>query len=137
MRRQQDGGRKTMHSGLARGRSEDLPHGPKSGHHNPKSTRREIRARNSRAKWAPLTVTRGKIHDYLGMTLAYSEEGVVQIDMRDYVKNVMNEMSDNMGGTATSPAGSYLFQLKEGIKQLDEAKSDFFHATVAKLLFFL
>jgi hypothetical protein len=40
-----------------------------------------------------------------------------------------------MDGTATSPAGAYLFQVKEGIEELDEAKSDFFHATVAKLLF--
>jgi hypothetical protein len=37
-------------------------------------------------KWAPLTVTQRKIHDYLGMTLDYSEEGAVKIDMRDYVK---------------------------------------------------
>jgi hypothetical protein len=88
-------------------------------------------------KRTPFTVTRGKIHNYLGMTLDYSEEGVVKIDMRDYVKKVLNEMPDDMDGTATSPAGSYLFQVKEGIEQLDEEKSDFFHATVAKLLFFL
>jgi hypothetical protein len=37
-------------------------------------------------KRAPLTITRGTVHDYLGMTLDYSEEGAVKIDMRDYVK---------------------------------------------------
>jgi hypothetical protein len=37
-------------------------------------------------KRAPLTITQGKIHDYLGMTLGYSEPGVVKINMVDYVK---------------------------------------------------
>jgi hypothetical protein len=33
---------------------------------------------------ATLTVTCGKIHDYLGMTLNYSDPGVVKINMTDY-----------------------------------------------------
>jgi hypothetical protein len=86
-------------------------------------------------KRAPLTVNRGKIHDYLGMTLDFSEEGVVKIDMRDYVKKVLGEMPEDMDGTATLPAAQYLFQVKEGVKLLDKPKSEFFHATVAKLLF--
>jgi hypothetical protein len=86
-------------------------------------------------KRAPLTVNRGKIHDYLGMTLDFLEEGVVKIDMRDYVKKVLGEMPEDMDGTATSPAAQYLLQVKEGVELLDKPKSEFFHATVAKLLF--
>jgi hypothetical protein len=86
-------------------------------------------------KRAPLTVNRGKVHDYLGMTLDFSEDGVVKIDMQDYVKKVLGEMPEDMDGTATSPAAQYLFQVKEGIELLDKTKSEFFHATVAKLLF--
>jgi hypothetical protein len=44
-------------------------------------------------------------------------------------------MPEDMDGTATSPAGQYLFQIKDGIEELDKATSEFFHATVAKLLF--
>ena len=33
---------------------------------------------------APLTVTRGKVHDYLGMTIDYSEEGKVKFTICDY-----------------------------------------------------
>ena len=40
-----------------------------------------------------------------------------------------------MDGTATSPAAEHLFQIVDGIPPLDDATSDFFHATVAKLLF--
>ena len=31
-------------------------------------------------------VTRGKIHDYLGMTLDYSDTGKLKVDMRDYLR---------------------------------------------------
>jgi hypothetical protein len=31
----------------------------------------------------PLTITRGRIHDYLGMTINYSEQGKVEIKMID------------------------------------------------------
>jgi hypothetical protein len=40
-----------------------------------------------------------------------------------------------MDGTATSPAADYLFKIVDGIETLDETTSEFFHATVAKLLF--
>ncbi len=86
-------------------------------------------------KRAPLTINRGKIHDYLGMTLDYSEAGSVKLDMTDYVAKVLDEMPEDMDGTATTPAANYLFQIIDGIECLDEATSEFFHATVAKLLF--
>jgi hypothetical protein len=37
-------------------------------------------------KEAPLTINWGKIHDYLGMTIEYSEDGKVKIIMDDYIK---------------------------------------------------
>ena len=62
-------------------------------------------------KSAPLTSTRGKIHDYLGMTLDFTEDGIVKIDMRDYVEKVLGKMPDKMDGTATTPEASHLFQM--------------------------
>jgi hypothetical protein len=84
---------------------------------------------------APLTINRGKIHDYLAMTFDYSEPGVVKINMVDYVKKVLDEMPEDMDGTATSPAADHLFQIKEGIELVNEITSKFLHITVAKLLF--
>jgi hypothetical protein len=86
-------------------------------------------------KRAPLTVTRGKIHDYLGMTLDYSEPNVAKIDMTDYVKKILDEAPVEMDGTATSPAAEHLFKIVEDNELLDVANSESFHATVAKLLF--
>jgi hypothetical protein len=86
-------------------------------------------------KRAAVTFTRGKLHDYLGMLLDYSESGAVKIDMTAYVRKIHDEMPEDMDGTATSPAAAYLFTIKEGIEDLDEEQKEFFHATVAKLLF--
>jgi hypothetical protein len=86
-------------------------------------------------KRAPVTINRGKVHDYLGMTLDYTEASSVKIDMTEYVGKILDEIPEDMNGTATSPAADHLFQIIDGIKLLGEANSDFFHATVAKLLF--
>jgi hypothetical protein len=69
------------------------------------------------------------------MTLDYSEANFMKIDMTEYVRKILDEMPADMSGTATSPAADHLFQIVDGIELLDAATSDFFHATVAKLLF--
>ena len=43
----------------------------------------------------PVTATCGKKHVYLGMLLDYSTEGEVKIDMRDYVKEMLEEFPKN------------------------------------------
>ena len=40
---------------------------------------------------APLTVTRGKVHEYLGMTIDYSEEGKVEFTMYDYIDDLLEK----------------------------------------------
>ena len=55
-------------------------------------------------KEAPLTICRGKIHDYLGMTLDFSIAGKVQIRMEEYITNMLTELLADMDGMATTPA---------------------------------
>ena len=40
-------------------------------------------------KEAPMVTTRGKIHDYLGMTLNYNIGGKVQITMFEYIAKII------------------------------------------------
>jgi hypothetical protein len=63
-------------------------------------------------KEAPLTVTRGKILEYLGMTIDYSVNGKVQITMIPYIKNMLSEVPNDMARESATPAASYLFQVK-------------------------
>ena len=87
---------------------------------------------------APITITRGKVHDYLGMLIDYSEEGKVKFSMVDYISKMLMEMPDDdiFRGSAPTPAASHLFQVRsEGTEHLPKDKADVFHHMVAKLLF--
>ena len=78
--------------------------------------------------------TRGLKHDYLGMTLDFSQPGKVVVDMVDYINNMVNEF-DNFtpDDTAATPAGVELLSAGKG--QLDQPLIDKFRTFVAKGLF--
>jgi Reverse transcriptase (RNA-dependent DNA polymerase) len=86
-------------------------------------------------KEAPLTVTRGAIHEYLGMTLDFTEKGVAKIDMSKYVNNIIAEMPADMAGVCPTPAANHLFDVNAEAEKLDDTKKEFFHHVVAQLLF--
>ena len=86
-------------------------------------------------KESPLAVTRGDLHDYLGMTIDYGTDGKVIIRMDDYVENMLEELPEDMGGVAATPAGEHLFKVNDGAEKLSRENSDVFHSTTAKLLF--
>ena len=45
-------------------------------------------------KDAPLTVSRDKVHEYLGMKFDFIENEAVTINMSDYVNTVSDEISE-------------------------------------------
>ena len=55
----------------------------------------------------------GKIYEYMGMTIDYSLPGKVQISMVNYIENMLSKLPGDMVGTATSPAASHLFSVKD------------------------
>jgi hypothetical protein len=88
-------------------------------------------------KEAPLTITRGKVHDYLGMTLDYTEDGKVKIRMEDYVEKMLADLPEDadMDGESPTPAANHLFQVNDKQPKVDEKKAQLFHTYVAKSLF--
>jgi hypothetical protein len=50
-----------------------------------------------------ITVTRGKIHDYLGMTLDCTEKGKVKIKMIDFVEKLLLDLPEEFEGGSKSP----------------------------------
>jgi len=86
-------------------------------------------------KEAPLVVTRGKVHDYLGMTLDYSVDGQCKVIMKDYVEATLEALPNDMDGEAATPAARHLFEVNEDCDKLDEQTSEMFHHNTAKLLF--
>jgi hypothetical protein len=79
--------------------------------------------------------TRGDIHEYLGMTVDFSEKGDVKIIMKDYIRQMLDELPDDMVGEATTPASLHLFSVNENDEKLDEENAEMFHHHTAKLLF--
>ena len=56
-------------------------------------------------KYGAVKATRGKVHNYLGMTFDYSEKGKVKIDMVDYMASIDDVSSElKPTGTAETPA---------------------------------
>ena len=84
---------------------------------------------------APLTVMRGKVHRYLGMTLDYTIVGKVQIKMIDYIDGMLGSLPEGMNGESATPAGNHLFMVNPDAASLSESEAEVFHHYVAKLLF--
>ena len=85
-----------------------------------------------------LTATRGKVHDFLGMTLDYTEKGKVIIGMRQYVKKLIDEAPSDFNGTSPTPAAKHLFEIDtrtQNIPLLTAEKKNIFHHITAQLLF--
>lgn len=83
----------------------------------------------------PVTVHRGLVHEYLGMTLDFTQPGKVKILMVDYVQRMINEAPEPFGGNASTPAANHLFDIDDNSKALDEQHASRFHHMVAKALF--
>jgi hypothetical protein len=107
----------------------------KISHEDPKVVDNVLRLLETRyGKEAPPTITRGKEHDYLGMTLDYSVDGKVKILMIDYIQKMLAELPDDMSREAATPAANNLFEVDESA-EMDEETAQLFHHNVAKLLF--
>jgi hypothetical protein len=61
----------------------------------------------------PLTVQRGVLHDYLGMTIDLSIKGKVMITMIDFIEKMLEEIPEDMDADKQSPAREHLFKVNE------------------------
>ena len=85
-----------------------------------------------------MTVSRGKVHKYLGMTLDYTVRGRVKITMFDYVNEILtafDKAEPKGAGTKTSAAPENLFTVDEDCEKLPPNKAVEFHNLVAKTLY--
>jgi hypothetical protein len=85
-----------------------------------------------------MTVSRGKIHKYPGMTLDYTIRGQVKITMFDYVDDILtafDKAEPNGVGTKTIAAPDSLFKVEGSFVKLAQNKDVEFHNLVAKTLY--
>jgi hypothetical protein len=87
-------------------------------------------------KEAPLTVQRGRVHDYLGMCLDFSSPGKLVVSMESYIKSMIEEMPNDMIGTAVTPAAPHLFTVNTiNPDFLTESDAEVFVHMVMQLLY--
>jgi len=98
----------------------------------------------ARSKYEDVTITkmkpsRGKVHDYLGVIFDFSHDGKVKIQMKDYIRNMLNEFKGkdevHAHKSVQTPAADHLFKVNDNGKQLTPEWKEEFHSTVAKALF--
>ena len=86
-------------------------------------------------KDAPLTTSRGKVLDYLGIRNEHRKKGKVTFSMEEYIKKILEEAPYDMEGIAKMLATCHLFNIDDGAKKLSEEKAQLFHHIVMKLLY--
>jgi hypothetical protein len=87
-------------------------------------------------KETPINKSRGKVHDYLGLTLDFSNPGEVTLTMIDYIKAVLHDAPEEMRGRAVTPAASHLFQVNSvNPVYLGEEKAEIYVRIVMQLLY--
>ena len=60
-----------------------------------------------------ITVSRGKVHDYLGMDIDYTGDHNVKISMIKYLKKIFVSFPEETRSTAETPAAEYLFKVAD------------------------
>ena len=84
------------------------------------------------------TISRGTVHDYLGMDLDFgTEPGTLIMSMIKYLQKIIDEFPEVLKGTRVNPGGDWLFKIRgdEGQEILTEEMARQFHHTTAQLLF--
>jgi hypothetical protein len=83
------------------------------------------------------TMHTGQKHNYLGVDMEFKDDGMLDISMVAYLKNVILEFPEMISRKAATPAGDHLFQIREGkeAKPLEGERSFAFHHTITQLLF--
>ena len=81
---------------------------------------------------------RGRVLNYVGMTLAFDEPSKLNVTMQGYFQDLMKfvESKEEYNGTAPDPARELLFDTTYGnCDLLNKEGKEYFHTLTAKLLY--
>jgi hypothetical protein len=92
--------------------------------------------REQYGKIGEVKVTRGQVHEYLGMKLGYDVQGQVSIDMSDYVKPMLKGFpEEEFKHGSKTPWNENLFKVDAKSPELSGSVKELFHMVVAQGLF--
>ena len=82
-----------------------------------------------------MTITRGKVHKYLGMNIDYSSPGKVILSIINYIGKILDDITEYMKGESDTPAAHHLFDIAEDATKLSQSDADLLHHFVAQLIY--
>jgi hypothetical protein len=85
-------------------------------------------------RFGKMSVTRGKIHTFLGMDISF-ENKKVKIDMKAYCEQAIDDYHRDVFGSAATPARRDIFEVEEDAPLLSEEDRENFHSVTALLLY--
>ena len=86
-------------------------------------------------KEEPLTVTKGLVHEYLGMPINYIKQLKAQISTLKYICKILDEAPKIFNSTYVTPEENHLFEVNKKGNKLDENEREISHHFVEKVLF--
>ena len=78
--------------------------------------------------------TYGPEQDYLGMKISIKNKKV-HINMSEQIQEIIDGFSEKIEGTVSTPATRHLMDINDSSNNLNKARSEEFHTTVARLLY--
>jgi hypothetical protein len=82
-----------------------------------------------------IKVNYGPRHEFHGMILDYCKHGKIIIDMKDYVKNMVNDFKYDINKIAKTLAADHLFKVNKNCSKLNKKMAEDFHMYIVKSLF--
>ena len=86
-------------------------------------------------KFGKMTVTRGKLHNFVGMDVQMTDDREVKKTMDQYIKECIMAYGESSIKAKKTPAKHDLFDVDSKARRLNKEYSELFHHIVAKLLF--
>ena len=88
-----------------------------------------------RSHFGELVISRGTKHDFLGININLRKDGLVEVEQRKQIEEVLTHFGPFETHKFNSPCANHLWHVNENAEKLSKEKSDLFHSIVAKLLY--
>ena len=86
-------------------------------------------------EFGDMEITKGRTHDFLGMKIGINKDKTITVDMRQQLKQVIEEFEkyDTIDENVATPAALFLFTVNSNAEQLNAKLSEAFHSITSKL----
>ncbi len=72
----------------------------------------------------------GRKHDYLGVDMEFTDDGLLEVSMFKYLQNVIEEFPEKITGRAATPAAGHLFDVRDEKDKHDRwRRNELWHST--------